>query len=234
MPYGYYGYYYDSSYILVIIAALLTMMASGHVKSTYNKYARIKNSRGYTGEMIARDLSSRYGLNIRVEQVAGELSDHFDPRSMVIRLSTIVHSNASIASVAVAAHECGHAMQHKENYGFLTVRNSLVPIVNVSNNLGWVAIMIGLFSGWYQLCYIGFILLMLMLLFQVVTLPVEFDASRRGLQMLEECHYLSYDELPYAKKVLKAAALTYIAGVASTILNLIRTLTIISGRDRRR
>lgn len=227
-----YGYYFHPSYILVIIATIIVMVAQGKVQSAYGKYSKISNGSHLTGEQVALMISSRYGLNIQVQPISGQLSDHYDPNARIVRLSEGVYNGTSIAALAVAAHECGHALQHQEGYHFLKLRNGLLPFANIGNQLGWIAIMIGLFAGKTQIAFVGIGLLCFMLAFQCVTLPVEFDASRRALRILEDEHMLYADEIDGAKNMLQAAALTYIAGLASSILNLLRIVWIVLGSRR--
>lgn len=229
--YGY-GFYFHPSYILVIIASIIVMMAQGKVQSAYRQYSKIKNSTHLTGEQVALMISSRYGLNIQVQPISGQLSDHYDPRTNVVRLSEGVYHGTSIAALAVAAHECGHALQHQEGYQFLKLRNGLLPFANIGNQLGWIAIMIGLIGGNTNIAFVGIGLLCFMLAFQCATLPVEFDASRRALNILEDEHMLYGNEITGAKKMLQAAALTYVAGLASSILNLLRIVWIVLGSHR--
>lgn len=229
----YMGYYFHPSYLLVILATIVVMLAQAKINGAYRKYSRVQNHALMTGEEVARRIIATYGLDVRVEKTSGHLSDHFDPKSRVVRLSAEIYEGTSIASLAVAAHECGHALQHQENYHFLKLRNSLLPLANGGNFLGWIAIMIGLFSNSFEIAMIGFAMLMFMLAFQIVTLPVEFDASKRALRILSSDGYLDMSETDMAKQMLQAAALTYVAGVASAILNLLRVFWIISDSSRR-
>lgn len=228
----YYSYYFHPSYILVLIASILVMLAQSKVNGAYNKYSRIPNEANLTGADVARRIIGAYNLNIHVEKTAGQLTDHYDPSKKVVRLSSNIYDGTSIASLAVAAHECGHALQHQEGYGMLKLRHSLLPLANFGSSVGWIAIMIGLLAGSSSIAYIGLFLLTFMLAFQLVTLPVEFDASKRALRILENNQFLSYNETGMAQKMLEAAALTYVAAVASTLLNLLRVFWIIAGRNR--
>ena len=224
-------YYYDSTYILVIIAFALTLFASFGVKSTFAKYDKIKNTRGITGADAARRILSANGIsNVRVEHTPGSLTDHFDPRTNVVRLSDATYNSSSVAAIGVAAHECGHAIQHSVGYAPIKVRNAIVPVVNIGNTLSMPLFFIGLVLGAYNLAYIGALLFGLVLVFQLVTLPVELDASRRALKILDEFDILGNSELKGAKKVLTAAAMTYVAAVAATALQLLRLLTILNRR----
>ena len=226
----YYYPYFDPTYFLVIIASIIVLLAQSKVSSAYSKYSRIRNEANLTGEQVAREIINRYHLNIGIEKVNGQLSDHYDPKSKVVRLSTAIHDGNSIASHAVAVHEIGHALQDQENYSMLRLRHNLLPLANIGNTAGWVAIMIGLLAGISSIAYVGLGFLSIMLLFQFVTLPVEFNASHRALEILEKDGYLSYNETGMAKQMLTAAALTYVAAVASTLLNLMRIFVLIGGR----
>ena len=185
-----------------------------------------------TGAEVANKIIQQHHLDISVERINGQLSDHYDPTHKVVRLSSAIHDGMSIASLAVAAHEVGHALQHQEGYGMLKLRHALLPFANFGSSAGWVAVMIGLLLGSSGVAYLGLALLSLMLGFQFVTLPVEFNASSRALHILEGEGYLGYNETGMAKKMLDAAALTYVAAVASTLLNLLRIFLIIGGRRR--
>ncbi|MCX7715000.1 MAG: zinc metallopeptidase [Clostridia bacterium] len=228
-----YGYYYDSTYILVIFAFLMTLIASGGVKATFAKYDKVINARRMTGAQAARMILDRNGLrHIRVEHIAGDLSDHYDPRAEVIRLSDSTYNSASIAAVGVAAHEVGHAVQHAEGYVPIKVRNSILPVVNIGSAVSMPLFFIGLIMGSYDLAMLGVLLFSGVLVFQLVTLPVEFNASRRALVTLEESNLLYDDEVKKAAKVLRAAAMTYVAAVAATALQLLR-LVLLANRSRR-
>ncbi len=224
-------YYWDSTYILVIFALLLSMFASFGVNSTFNKYKKLKTQRGITGRDAARRVLDMNGLqHIRIERVSGNLTDHFDPRAGVIRLSDATYDDTSVAAVGVAAHEAGHAVQHAVGYTPIKVRNSIVPIVNIGNALSMPLFVLGLILGMTGLAYMGVILFSLTLVFQLVTLPVEFNASRRAISILDESMMLYEDEIGPAKKVLKSAAMTYVAAVAATALQLLRFLLILNSR----
>ncbi len=224
-------YYWDPTYILVIFALLLSMFASFGVNATFNKYKKVKTQRGITGRDAARRVLDMNGLqNIRIERVSGNLTDHFDPRAGVIRLSDATYDDTSVAAVGVAAHEAGHAVQHAVGYTPIKVRNSIVPIVNIGNALSMPLFVIGLILGMTGLAYLGVILFSLTLVFQLVTLPVEFNASRRAILILDESMMLYDDEIGPAKKVLRSAAMTYVAAVAATALQLLRFLLILNSR----
>lgn len=224
-------YYYDPTYVLVIIALLLSMFASFGVKATFSKYDKVSNSRGLTAQDIARRILDSNGLtNVRIERVSGNLTDHFDPKSNVIRLSDATHSSTSVGAIGVAAHECGHAIQYALGYGPIKIRNKIVPVVNIGNSLSMPLFLLGLILGMYNLALFGAALFGLVLIFQLITLPVEFNASRRAISILDERQLLDTDELRGAKKVLKAAAMTYVASVAATALQLLRLLMIVNRR----
>jgi len=229
MPFYYYGY--DPTYILVLIAFALSLFASFGVKRTYSKYEKVRSTRGYTAADVARAILDRNGLqHIRIERVGGNLTDHFDPRTNVVRLSDSTFGSSSVAAIGVAAHECGHAIQHATGYAPIKIRNSIVPVVNIGSTISMPLFVIGLFLGHYGLSLAGVILFSLVLVFQLITLPVEFNASTRAIKILDGGNMLFDEELTGAKKVLTAAALTYVAGVASTALQLLRLLLILNRR----
>ena len=235
MGYPYSGFYgmFDPTYVLVIIAFLLTMFASFGVQSTFKKYDKIRNSRGLTGADTARRILDANGLyNIRVERVAGNLTDHFSPKENVIRLSDSTYSSQSVAALGVAAHECGHAVQHQVGYVPIKIRNSIVPVVNVCNMLAMPLFIIGLLLQIFNLALIGAALFGMVLVFQVVTLPTEINASRRALATITEMGLLEGDEYKGAKKTLTAAAMTYVAAVAATALQFLRLLMLANRRRR--
>lgn len=229
-------FWYDSTYILVLIGAGLSLLASAHVKSTFASFSRVRSCTGMTGAQAAARLLSSQGIHdVRIEQVAGELTDHYDPRSRVLRLSTSVYGSTSIAAIGVAAHECGHALQHDCGYAPLTIRGMLVPVANFGATISWPLVLLGLilFNGQTGelLIQIGILLFCAVVLFQIVTLPVEFNASRRALTLLESSGILSREEMPGTRKVLSAAAMTYVAGVAASLLQLLR-LVMLANRRR--
>ena len=227
----FYGFYYDPTYILVILAFVLSLIASFGVQATFSKYKKEKTSRGVTGADAARRILDMNGLyNIRVERIAGNLTDHYDPSANVIRLSDSTYNDDSVAAVGVAAHEAGHAVQHAVGYVPIKVRNAIFPVVKIGTSLSMPLFFIGLIFQMINLAYLGIILFALALVFQVVTLPVEINASRRAIRILDETNLLQDDEIKPAKKVLTAAAMTYIAAVASTALQLLRLLILVGGR----
>lgn len=224
--------YFDPTYILVIIAFLLTLFASFGVKSTFNKYDKVYSSRGITGERAARMILDANGLyNIRVERVSGNLTDHYSPKENVIRLSDATYNSTSVAAIGVAAHECGHAVQHQVGYLPIKIRNSIVPLVNVCNGLSIPIFILGLILGIGSLAMAGALLFGAVLVFQLVTLPTEINASRRAMQTLESMYILEGDELTGAKKTLTAAAMTYVAATAATALQFLR-LVMLANRRR--
>lgn len=226
-------YYYDPTYFLVIIGFIFAMIASTGVQSAFNKYAKVKSFRGYTGADAARHILDQNGLyHVRIEHINGNLSDHFDPKANVIRLSDSTYSDTSVAAIGVAAHEAGHAVQHAVGYAPIKVRNAIVPAVNIATSLSMPLFMIGLIFAYPTLTTIGILLFSAALVFQVVTLPVEFNASRRAITILNNSAMLNTEELKGAKKVLKAAAMTYVAAVISTALQLLRLVLLNNSRRR--
>lgn len=227
------GMFYDPTYILVIIGVIITLVASTRVKSTFNKYSGIRSLSGITGARAAAMLLESQGIyDVKIEHVRGELSDHFDPRNKVLRLSDTVYGSTSVAALGVAAHECGHAVQHDKGYAPLKIRTALVPVVNFGSRLSWPIILLGVLFGLNEnFINIGIVLFSMGVLFQLITLPVEFNASNRAMNMLESNGILRGDEVRHAKKVLNAAALTYVAGAAASLLQLLR-LFLLFGRRR--
>ena len=229
-------YYFDPTYILVLIGAVICMIASANVKSTYRKYAQYRSMTGMTGAQAAERLLRSAGINdVSVGHVSGELSDHYNPSTKVVNLSDSVYGSTSVAAIGVAAHECGHAIQHANGYVPLNLRSAFVPVANFGSKLAWPLILIGVLinSESSQLIInAGIILFSFAVIFQLITLPVEFNASSRALALLENQGILSEEELPYTKKVLGAAALTYVASAASAILQLLRIIMLFGGRRR--
>lgn len=218
-------------YLLTIIALIITLASEIFVKSTYKKYLKVKNFRNLTGSEAARMLLDNNGLsNVTVSMVNGYLSDHYDPSKKVVNLSNEVFNGNTISSVAVACHECGHAIQDKENYYYMRLRAKLVPLVRFCSYSGYVAIVIGCILSSFNLIVIGIIAECVILLFQLVTLPVEFDASKKALKQIEVNGILNDSELSKGKKVLKAAAMTYVASVADSMLQILRLLLMFSRR----
>lgn len=229
-------YYYDPTYSLVLIGLLLCLAASARVRSTYAKYGRVRSRSGLTGREAAERILRSAGIyDVRIEHVSGNLTDHFDPGNRVLRLSDATYQSASVAAVGVAAHECGHVIQHSRGYAPLKIRSAIVPVANFGSAIAWPLILLGLLfnsRSSYLLIQIGILAFSFAVLFQLVTLPVEFNASRRAVQILGESGMLLPDELSMTKKVLRAAALTYVAGAASAILQLLRIILLTGGRRR--
>jgi len=236
--YGYYGmpiyYGFDKTYLLVLIAAIFSIWASARVNSTYNKYAKVRSMQGLTGAEAAQRILYYAGLSqIRVERVSGNLTDHYDPKAKVLRLSDSTYGSASVAAIGVAAHECGHAIQDAEGYSPLKLRSTLVPAANLGSKLGIPIILIGVLLGSnYTLVQIGIWAFSLAVLFQLVTLPVEFNASNRAIKILDSRGILGQEELSMCRKVLSAAAMTYVAAAASSIMQLLRLVLLFGGRRR--
>ncbi len=232
MPFGF-GYYFEPTYILVLIGAVLSMIASARVNSTFNKYARVRSMSGMTGAQTAEAILRSRGIHdVRVEHIRGNLTDHYDLTKKVVRLSDSVYGSTSVAAIGVAAHECGHVMQHHEGYAPLNFRTALVPAANIGSKLGIPIILVGLLLGSNPiLVNIGIWVFSLAVLFQVATLPVEFDASRRALACIEQYGIVTSDERKKSAKVLKAAAYTYVAAAAAAILQLLRLLMLFGRRD---
>lgn len=231
MPY--FGYYFDPTYILVLIGAVLSIIASARVNSTFQKYARERSLSGMTGAQAAETILRSRGIHdVRVEHIRGNLTDHYDPSRKVVRLSDSVYSSSSVAAIGVAAHECGHVMQHHEGYAPLNIRTALVPAANIGSRLGIPIIIVGLILGSNSvLVNIGIWVFSIAVLFQIVTLPVEFDASRRALVCIEQYGIVTSDERRKSAKVLKAAAYTYVAAAAASILQLLRLVMLFGKRD---
>lgn len=226
--------YFDPTYILVLIGALISMVASINVNSTYRRFSTVMSMRGVRAEEAAQRILHDAGIyDVRIEKIRGELTDHYSPSEKVLRLSDAVYGSTSVAAIGVAAHECGHAIQHKVGYVPLSLRSLSVPVANIGSKLSWPLILIGLLIGYTPLAQIGVILFLAVVLFQLITLPVEFNASHRALQVLKQDSMLSTDELSGARKVLTAAALTYVAALFSTILQLLRLVMIVNGGRRR-
>ncbi len=224
----------DSTYILVIIGAAISALASAYVNITFQKYSKYSNSRGLRAEDVAGLILRNADTDeVRIERISGSLTDHYAPSEKVLRLSDTVYHSTSVAAIGVAAHECGHAIQHKVGYFPIKLRSIAVPVANIGSDLSWPVILIGLIFGFPLLVNIGIFLFLFVLAFSLITLPVEFNASRRAIKILDENDYLSDEELKGAKKTLKAAALTYVASAFSTILQLFR-LILIAGRGKRR
>ena len=231
MPYYGYGYYFDPTLFILLPAIIFTMYAQFKVSSTTNTYFNVNSKLGYTGEHTARRILDSNGLyNVKIEMVRGRLSDHYDPRSNVVRLSEDIYYGTSITSISVAAHECGHAIQHAKGYVPLQMRSSLVPVVNFASNISWFLIFIGLFMQG-PLLKIGILLFSASVLFQIITLPVEFNASSRALVQLRNEGILEGKELKEGRQVLSAAAMTYVAAALTSVLQLLRLIAIAQRHD---
>lgn len=232
----FYYYYYDLLYMLP--ALLFTVWASIRVKTTYSKFSKVHARAGITASAAARRILDNAGLyNVSIESVSGELTDHFDPRTNVVRLSDSVRDSTSIAAIGVAAHECGHAIQHATAYGPIRIRKAIIPITNIASSLAMPLVILGIFlmayaESYIAVAYAGIALFGFAVLFQLVTLPVEFNASRRALSILTDSGTLVSDEIKGAKRVLSAAAMTYVAALATSLLQLLRLLAIVNNRKR--
>ncbi len=234
MPF--FPFYWDPTMILIIIGMIISGFASMYVQSTFNKYSDVKSKRGFTASDVCREILNAAQLkNVRLEGIRGNLTDHYNAQDSVLRLSDTTRNSTSVAAIGVAAHEAGHAMQDRDNYGPLRLRAALVPVTNFGQTAALPILFLGFFMGNQEtLINIGILLFSLTLLFQLVTLPVEFDASKRAIRVLEEQGLLTTDELPQAKKVLNAAALTYIAAAIASFLSVLRLFLIFGGGRRRR
>ena len=230
----YYPMFFEPTYMLVIIGVIICLLASSRMKSTFNKYSRVRNHSGMTGREAAEQVLRGAGIyDVRVEHISGDLTDHYDPRAKVLRLSDATYNSTSVAAVGVAAHECGHAIKHATGYAPLKIRGALVPVANFGSTIAWPLILIGLlFSSQSSMLFLnlGIIAFSLAVLFQIVTLPVEFNASSRAIRILGSSGMLYEDEVDATKKVLSAAALTYVAGAASAILQLLRIILLANSR----
>lgn len=230
-----YFYYYDSWLTtgLLLLGFVICIFAQIKISSTYAKYKKMRSSSEKTGEDVAVAILNKNGLNdITVNAIAGNLTDHYSPGRKEINLSEDVYGGISIASLAIAAHECGHAIQKKEGYAFYNMRTALVPVVNAINYIGYFGILISLFAGYFQYVKVAIFVVLATLVFQLITLPVEFDASRRGKEQLLEMGYITKEEEQGVSKVLSAAAFTYVAGVISSILQVLRLVLILNSRRR--
>lgn len=226
-----YNDYIVINYALPFLGFIITLIAQIYVNNSYNKYKYQSLRKKVTGAEVARNILDKNGLtNIKIVEVKGNLTDHYDPKKQVVSLSSDIYRGDTIASASVAAHECGHAIQHKEGYFFLKVRSAIVPFVNFSTKIGYLVIMIGIIFGFTKIAMIGLILLLAMLLFQLITLPVEFNASSRAKKQLINLNIISKDELNDSNTMLNAAALTYVASLISTLLQILRLALIVFGR----
>ncbi|MBE5939309.1 MAG: zinc metallopeptidase [Lachnospiraceae bacterium] len=225
-------FWFDPTYVLVIIGVIICLMASANVNSTFNKYSKIKSAGGLTGKDVAARILADAGItDVSVEKGRGHLTDNYNPNRKVITLSEDVYDSSSLAAIGVAAHECGHVIQHHKGYIPLKIRRILVPAANIGSWLSWPIILLGVLFGLTGLVDIGIILFSAVLLFQIVTLPVEFDASGKALKILRRTGILYENEVAISKKVLNAAALTYVAAVISTLLQLLRLVLLFRRRN---
>lgn len=227
-------YYFDPTYVLVLIGAVLSLAASAKVNMTYARYSGERSMSGMTGAEVAERILHRAGIyDVKVQPVAGKLTDHYDPRNKTLNLSDSVYANASVAALGVAAHECGHAIQHAKGYAPLTIRSAIAPVASFGANISWPLILIGLlFGSTGFLVQLGIIFFAFAVVFQLVTLPVEYNASSRAVRLLEENGILYNEEVRKTKKVLSAAALTYVAAAATSILQLLRLVLLFGNRRR--
>lgn len=218
-------------YLLLGLSVIITLAAQTYISTTYSKYSQVKSNNNLTGAEVARKILDNNGLNnIEVVEVRGYLSDHYDPTKKLVALSSNNFNSSSIAGVSVAAHECGHAIQDKENYSFMRLRASLVPIVNLSSYAGYIAIVLGIIMGALNFIWIGIALEVVILLFQLITLPVEFDASKKALREVGKYNILNNQEIKAGKTVLTSAALTYVASVATTLIEILRLIVVFGNR----
>lgn len=233
MYYGGYGMFWDPTYILIIIGMAICLLASARVKTTYAKYNRVRSHSGITAAQAAERILHGAGIyDVQIAHISGDLTDNYNPTTRVLNLSDSTYNSSSVAAIGVAAHECGHAIQHAERYAPLTVRGAIVPVVNFGSVISWPLIIAGVVLGGSQtLIMLGILLFSLTVLFQLVTLPVEFNASGRALRILRDSHILYEDEVRGARRVLTAAALTYVASAASSILELLRLFLLFGNRD---
>jgi Zn-dependent membrane protease YugP len=228
----YYGWGFDWTYLLVLAGFVLSLAVQGSMKSTFRRYSRIRSGSGLTGAMAARQILESEGLyNVRIEHISGDLTDHYDPRTKVVRLSDTVYGSTSLSALGVAAHECGHAIQDAKSYAPLRIRSSLVPVANFGSSMAWPLFLFGLIFSYEPLLYVGIILFCGALLFQIVTLPVEFDASHRALVKLGSTGLMREDEVSGSRRVLRAAAMTYVAAVCASLLQLLRLLLLAGRRN---
>lgn len=231
---GYYYYYgFDPLYFLILISVVIAMVAQYKVKSTYSKYSRVRSDMGLTGAQAAQKILNMNGIyDVSIQHIAGDLTDNYNPRNKVLSLSDAVYNSTSIAAIGVAAHECGHAIQHDVGYAPLLIRNTIAPVVNIASSLSWIFIAAGLFFGMSPtLIDVGIIMFSLAVLFELITLPVEFNASGRALTILSDSGMLYPDETAGAKKVLSAAAMTYVASALTAVLQLLRLIMLFGRRS---
>lgn len=231
-----YWLFMDFRFLYILLPAIvLGLYAQFKVKSTYSKYSKVNNSRGWTAAQVARKILDDNGLyNVQIVHIRGSLTDNFNPKTMTVSLSDTVYSSSSVAAIGVAAHECGHAVQHAEQYLPIKIRSALVPVTSFGSSIGFIVLAAGLIFSNYSIAMFGVLLYSLMAVFQLVTLPVEYNASSRALKTLEQSLILDDEEVGMAKKVLSAAALTYVAALVSTLATILRLLLIVNSSTRRR
>ena len=233
---GYYGWYWDPTYFLVVIGAIICLLASAKVNTTFKRFNKVRSASGMTGAQAAERMLQMSGIyDVKVQHISGNLTDNYNPGNKTLNLSDSVYGSSSVAAIGVAAHECGHAIQHQKEYVPLKLRNAIVPVANIGSTLAWPLIIIGLLfnsTTGSMLITIGIWAFSLAVLFQLVTLPVEFNASARAVNFLDSTGMLSHEELKGTKKVLKAAACTYVASAAAAILQVLRLVLLFGGRDR--
>lgn len=228
-------FYFDPTYIVLLPALIFAAYAQFKVSSTYNRFSRVDNRNGWTAAEVARRILDSNGLHdVQIQRISGNLTDNYNPSTNIISLSDSVYSSKSVAAIGVAAHECGHAVQYALGYAPIRIRSALVSVTNFGSNAGMILLLIGLLFSSYTLATVGIVMYSTVAVFQAVTLPVEFNASRRALDTLEADGILCSDEIPYAKKVLSAAAMTYVAALLSSLSTIFRFLLIVGGGRRRR
>lgn len=232
--YPFYSYYFDPTYILILIGVVLSLGASALVNGTYRKYKQVQSMSGYTAAQAAERILQQSGIyDVRIQHISGDLTDNYNPKTKILSLSDTVYDSRSVAAIGVAAHECGHAIQHDKGYAPLSLRSAMVPMVNICSNISWPVILAGVLLSWNQaLLTLGIVLFAAGVIFSLVTLPVEFNASHRALKILENTGILSGNETGKARKVLSAAALTYVAAAAGMILQLLRLIILFGGNSR--
>ena len=226
--------YWDNTYILVLIGVVISAIASANVSSTFKKFSAVGNARRLTAQEAAAQILRSAGIyDVRIERIRGNLTDHYSPNEKVLRLSDSVYGSTSVAAIGVAAHECGHAIQHAHGYGALKLRSAAVPVANIGSRLSWPLILLGLALGYLNLARLGVFLFAFVVFFQLITLPVEFNASNRAMRILEESGMLGGSELKGASKMLRAAALTYVAALLSSMLQMLRLMVLVQRGERR-
>ena len=220
--------------ILFFLSFMITIASQFYINTKYNKTNKIQNMNQYTGKEVARIILDSNGLkHIKIKEVIGKLSDHYDPQNKTVNLSSDIYNNRTIAAISVASHECGHAIQDKNGYLFLRIRSTIVPLVNFASKIGYIVIMISIITSMFKLLWIGILTELIILLFQIITLPVEFDASNRALKQIETLKIINKDEKKECRGMLTAAALTYVAGVATSLIEIFRLILIASSDERR-